>query len=188
MANRMISEETIFEKVREAVVLALGVEEEQVTREASLIEDLGAESIDFLDIAFRLERVFDIRLARENVLEKATEIFGEEAIIQDGVLKGTALQMIRERMPEADPAKLQDGLCEEDIAPLFTIATWIRAVDEILQALPEQCPKCGSSEYSNAEDVKVACKSCGEKAAFPTGDALMEKWLGEMQQRTARSA
>ncbi len=56
----MASDEEIFEKVQETLVDALGVDDDEVERGATLIGDLGAESIDFLDIVFRLEKNFDI--------------------------------------------------------------------------------------------------------------------------------
>ena len=58
----MASKEEVFEKVQGALVDALGVDEDEVTPEATLVGDLGAESIDFLDIVFRLEKSFDIRV------------------------------------------------------------------------------------------------------------------------------
>ena len=58
----MPSEEEIFDKVREALVDALGVDDDEVTAGATLQGDLDAESIDFLDIVFRLEKSFDIKI------------------------------------------------------------------------------------------------------------------------------
>jgi len=183
MKNGIISEDLILEKVKEAIILALGVEEEEVNRDASLIDDLGAESIDFLDIAFRLERIFDIRLARGNVLEKAAEIFGEDAMIRDGVLTATALSLIKKRMPEVDPAKIKEGLTEEDTPTLFTIQTWVRAVDEVLKSLPEKCQQCGAKEFITEDNVKIKCKACGEPPAFLTGDVIMDEWITETHQQ-----
>ena len=60
----MPSRDEIFEKVRAALVDALGVDEEDVTPEATMVGDLGAESIDFLDIVFRLEKAFSIKIPR----------------------------------------------------------------------------------------------------------------------------
>ena len=60
----MPTKEEVFEKIQTALVDALGVDEEDVTPEATLVGDLGAESIDFLDIVFRLEKAFDIKIPR----------------------------------------------------------------------------------------------------------------------------
>ncbi len=60
----MPTKEEVYDKIRTALVDALGVDEEDVTPEATLVGDLGAESIDFLDIVFRLEKAFDIKIPR----------------------------------------------------------------------------------------------------------------------------
>ena len=54
----------VFEKVKTCLVEALGVDDDEVTPEATMVGDLGAESIDFLDIVFRLEEAFDIKIPR----------------------------------------------------------------------------------------------------------------------------
>ena len=71
-----ISREEIFGKVQEVLVDALGLDEDEVTEEATLMGDLGAESIDFLDIVFRLEKAFDIKVPRE-------ELFPAESVLNN---------------------------------------------------------------------------------------------------------
>ena len=63
----MASSEEVFSKVQESLVDALGVDDDEVTREATMVGDLGAESIDFLDIVFKLEKAFDITIPREEL-------------------------------------------------------------------------------------------------------------------------
>ena len=67
----MASSEEIFEKVQAALVDALGVDDDEVTAEATMVGDLGAESIDFLDIVFKLEKAFDINIPREELDRKS---------------------------------------------------------------------------------------------------------------------
>ena len=71
-----ISRDEIFEKVQEVLVDALGLDDDEVTNEATLMGDLGAESIDFLDIVFRLEKAFEIKVPRE-------ELFPAEAVLNN---------------------------------------------------------------------------------------------------------
>ena len=66
----MPSQEEIFEKVRTALVDALGVDEDEVTPTATMVGDLGAESIDFLDIVFRLEKAFDIKIPARRIVSR----------------------------------------------------------------------------------------------------------------------
>ena len=67
-----LSQDEIFEKVQEAARRALGVDDDEVTAEATLVGDLGAESIDFLDIVFKLEKAFDIQIPREELSQKTS--------------------------------------------------------------------------------------------------------------------
>ena len=78
----MPTKEEVFEKIRTALVDALGVDEEDVTPQATLVGDLGAESIDFLDIVFRLEKAFDIKIPRGELFPE--DILTDAKYVQDG--------------------------------------------------------------------------------------------------------
>lgn len=116
----MATSEEVFEKVRETLVDALGVDDDEVTREATLIGDLGAESIDFLDIVFRLEKNFDIKIPRgelfpENLAGADTEF------VQDGVVTEKGIAELRARMPHADVESFAADPKVENIQELFTV-------------------------------------------------------------------
>ena len=100
----MPSQEQIFEKVRTALVDALGVDEEEVTPTATMVGDLGAESIDFLDIVFRLEKAFDIKIPRG-------ELFPEEPAkdVRVSEPKGGCKFSARKGLPELSHQR-QPGL------------------------------------------------------------------------------
>ena len=176
MSKPSIPEETIIKEVTEAIVLALGVEEEEVTLDASLIDDFGAESLDYLDIAFRLERRFDIRIPRQNMLDKATEEYGEDIFFKDGELTTEGAAFLRAAMPEAHD-KINEGMTEEDIPALFTPRTWIRVVNTIISETPDTCPSCGSNDIGVFEETKFQCNQCKERVYPPTGDEVFAKHL-----------
>ena len=103
------SKDEIFKKVQEVLVDALGVDEEEVTAEASLREDLGAESIDFLDISFRLEKAFTSDPAKPFRIPRG-ELFPENldpGYVQDNKLTDTGLAEVRRRLPNADLSALE---------------------------------------------------------------------------------
>ena len=77
--------EEVFEKVQSALVDALGVDDDEVTPEATLVGDLGAESIDFLDIVFRLEKAFDITIPREDLFPE--DILTNAEYVKDGQMR-----------------------------------------------------------------------------------------------------
>ena len=116
----MPSRDEIFEKVRETLVDALGVDDDEVTPTATLIGDLGAESIDFLDIVFRLEREFGLKIDRNELFPES--IFqGHPDFIQNGMLTATGLNELRTKMPYADIAKFEQNPKFENIGDLFTV-------------------------------------------------------------------
>src|SRR5438034_11329769 len=96
----MPSQEQVFEKVRTALVDALGVDEEEVKPTATLVGDLGAESIDFLDIVFRLEKSFDIKIPRGELFPE--DILTNAEYVEDGKINAAGLEQLKKRMPFAD--------------------------------------------------------------------------------------
>ena len=96
----MAAKEEIFEKVQEALVDALGVEDDEVTPEATLQGDLDAESIDFLDIVFRLEKAFNIKIERGELFPE--DILTNTDYVSDGKVNAEGIAQLKERMPFAD--------------------------------------------------------------------------------------
>ena len=96
-----MTREEICEKVTETLVDALGVDEEEVTDEATLMGDLGAESIDFLDIVFRLEKAFDIKIAREELFP-AESLLNDSELVSNNKLTDKGLAMLKDKMPHSD--------------------------------------------------------------------------------------
>lgn len=114
-----LSSEEVFGKVREALVGALGVDEEEVTPEATLTGDLGAESIDFLDIVFRLEKEFGIKIPRGDLFPD--NLFTNEQYVQNGKLTPAGLDELRKRMPHADLAEFEKDPDVQNVNNLFTV-------------------------------------------------------------------
>ena len=127
------TEEQVFEKVRDAFVEALGVDEDEVDLKAKVIDDLGAESLDFLDIVFRLERAFDIKIPRGDLERQAQDALEGESYEVDGVLTEKALEKLVAVMPEVDPSEIVVGLKTRDIPRLFLVETFQRIVLQLLE-------------------------------------------------------
>jgi len=115
----MPSNEEVFEKVQEALVDALGVDDDEVTPEATMIGDLGAESIDFLDIVYRLEKAFDIEIPREELFPD--DILTSDQYVQDGKVTAEGLAKLKERVPFVDMTKFEESLMVPDFANFLTV-------------------------------------------------------------------
>jgi acyl carrier protein len=123
----MPTKEEIFEKIRVALVDALGVDEEDVTPEATLVGDLGAESIDFLDIVFRLEKGFDIKIPRGELFPE--DVLTNPTYVQDGKVTETGLAELRKRMPFANLEDFAKNPVVQDFGQLLTVADMCRFVE-----------------------------------------------------------
>ena len=122
-----MTQDEIFEKVRQQLVDALSVDEDEVTPQARLQADLNAESIDFLDIVFRLEREFGIKIDRNELFPES--IFqGDPDFVQDGKVTAKGLSELKTRMPYADLAAFEKDPQFENIGDLFTVDLIVRYV------------------------------------------------------------
>lgn len=115
----MPTNEEVFEKVREALVDALGVEDDEVVPSATMVGDLGAESIDFLDIVFKLEKSFDVEIPRDELFPD--DILTNAEFIQDGKVTAEGLVKLKERMPFADLTRFEENPLVQDFGNLLTV-------------------------------------------------------------------
>ena len=122
-----LTRDEIMEKVREALVDALGVDEDEVAPEARIGGDLGAESIDYLDIVFRLEKAFNIKIPRGDLFPD--NILQSEEFVQDGKLTEKGLEELKARLPHADLSEFEKDPKVDDIADLFTVDMIVRYIE-----------------------------------------------------------
>src|SRR6202023_3189711 len=117
----MPSQDEIFTKVSATLVEALNVDEEEIKPTATLQGDLGAESIDFLDIVFRLEREFGIAIPRGELFPEA--IFqGDPDFVQEGLVADRGMDELRSRMPYADLGDFDKDRRLSAVSDLFTVS------------------------------------------------------------------
>ena len=117
----------VFEKVKTALVDALGVDDDDVTPEATMVGDLGAESIDFLDIVFRLEKAFGIDIPRSELFPD--DVLTNAAYISDGKVTPTGIAELERRMPFADLTKFKQNPAVQDFGNLLTVQDLCRFVE-----------------------------------------------------------
>jgi acyl carrier protein len=131
MANTEITKEeiqAIFPKVAETMADALGCDVDQVKLDISLIEGLDAESIDFLDMVFRLERAFKIKIPRGRIIENARGDMPEAEFEHKGVLTEAGLAQLRRYLSEIPPERFGNPMKVADIPRLFTPETFCKLV------------------------------------------------------------
>jgi len=120
-----MTNDDIFAKVRTTLVDALSVDDDQVTPTARLKADLGAESIDFLDIVFRLEKQFGITIPREELFPES--IFqGDSTFVAGGKVTPAGLAALEKQMPYADLAEFKKDPRMDKVEDLFTVDLLVR--------------------------------------------------------------
>jgi acyl carrier protein len=116
----MPSSEEVYDKVRDTLIDALGLDDDEVTQEATLIGDLGAESIDFLDIVFRLEKEFDIKIPRGDLFPENLAA-ADSGFVEDEKVTASGIEQLREKMPHADIDAFAADPKVSAIPNLFTV-------------------------------------------------------------------
>ena len=128
-----MSRDDIFQTVQEALVEALGVDDEEVTPNATLMGDLGAESIDFLDMVFRLEKAFGIKIPREELFP-AESLMGNPELVSNGKLTDKGLLELKTKMPHTELGGFENDPDINKFGNLFTVNSIVNFVENKLSA------------------------------------------------------
>ncbi len=126
-----MSQDQVFSKVREVLVDALGVDDDEVTPEARLTGDLGAESIDFLDIVFRLEKAFGIKIQQGEMFPE--NVLNDKRYVQDGKVTDDGLAVLRQRLPHADLSTFESDRRVAEFSNVFTVNAVVKFVQARLK-------------------------------------------------------
>ncbi len=124
----MMSTDEVYAKVRDTLVDALGVDDDEAALDATLVGDLGAESIDFLDIVFRLEKNFSVKIPRGELFPENLAS-ADSSFVEEGVVTSTGIDELRERMPHADVDKFAEDPKVENIQDLFTVQMIVKFLE-----------------------------------------------------------
>ncbi len=128
-----MSRDEVYDEVKEVLVDALGLDDEEVTESVTLMGDLGAESIDFLDIVFRLEKSFGIKIPREELFP-GESLMNNPEYVSNGKLTAKGIAELKAKMPHTDISTFQDDPDVNKLPDLFTVAAVVNFVEGKLKA------------------------------------------------------
>ena len=120
----------VFATVQECFCEALELDPPEVTYDSRVLDDLGAESLDLLDVVFRLERAFDIQIPRGGLEARARDLEGAPGEV-DGRLTEAGAQALRGAMPEVPPDEIQAGMRTDDLPQVFRVGTFYHLVQRL---------------------------------------------------------
>ena len=170
------TDEQIFKGVQFVIAETLRIAPEAVQMDSVLDGDLGATSLDFVNIVFQLQTDFKISFYEGGIVEKLSEIFGADALSVDGHLTELGAEILRLRMPEIEPSKINPGMPLAGIEALFTTATWVRVVKELLNARPQKCTNCASEKLQPIRPSVLLCEACKNEISCPSQEQLLTEW------------
>ena len=123
-----MSRDEVYDEVKEVLIYALGLDDDEVTPKSILMGELAAESIDFLDIVFRLEKAFDIKVPREELFP-AEAVLNNPEFVSGGKLTEKGLAELRDKMPHTDLTEFEKDPNVNNIADLFTVDAIVNFVE-----------------------------------------------------------
>ncbi len=175
--HNLIDPKRVLIEVQAVVADTLRLDEATVQPENSCVADLGAESLDFLDINYRLEQIFGIKMARHFFLEHAEELFGEGTTIDDaGRVTDRGANLLRLRYSPSAVPEASASLDIDQVPALITVGAIAGAVTDILASLPDHCD-CGAADWACQDGTHVICTACKDPARYEDGDELIRQWL-----------
>jgi acyl carrier protein len=133
----MMAQPEIFERLKSLIAEMLGVAPDAVRPESVLVSDLGAESIDLLDLSFQIEEIFNVTIESNEIEREAMKRLPGGVYESDGRLTDQALAEIRKALPELDTAKLVPGVKKMDIPSLLTVQFFVKLIERKLRAKME---------------------------------------------------
>lgn len=133
-----MTEQDVLQKLRPLIFEVTGVPEQDIAMSSVLMNDLGAESIDLLDLSFLIEERFGITIEANEFERQASAELPDDAYEQDGFLTAAALEKLRQALPEIAPDKLSSGLRKVDLPALLTVGVFVHLIQRKLAARAEE--------------------------------------------------
>lgn len=138
MTTQLITtDQEVFEQLKPLLVEVLGVSAEEIQMDSVLVADLGAESIDLLDLSFRIEEHFQVTIEANEIEREAKKRLPGGAYEKDGYLTEEALAEIRKSVPELDQSRITKGLRKTDLPSLLNVAFFVKLIARKLGAKQE---------------------------------------------------
>ena len=178
MSNPKATESEILRRFADIVARSLRIEPERVTADAYL-SDLGAESLDLLEITMEAEDEFAILMPQKDILHVAQEVFGPGVLVHEGVLTEQGVRFLRRRMPAFDGGAIAAGTSVAEVGRVFQrVGTWVRVIQGLLEHSPTTCPSCAGA-LSKPVAGRMKCAACAAEVDLPAGDDLNRRWVEE---------
>jgi acyl carrier protein len=133
-----MTERDVFDKLLPLVQEVTGAKEENVRMDSGLMEDLGAESLDLLDLSFLIEEAFDVTIAVDEFERRATGQMPSGVYQRDGLLTEEGAAELRKALPELPPEQIQPGMPKIAVPKILTVAVFVHLIQRKLAETQEE--------------------------------------------------
>jgi acyl carrier protein len=175
--NSKLTEAEIYEKFADIVAQSLRIERSKIGMDSHLMDDLGAESLDLIEITMETESAFDVWLPEKSILDTAADVFGPDILVKDGVLTETGKELLRRRMPP-ESAQVFDGeVTTKDLQSYFlSVRSWVALIERLMQYTPVTCDACGGALKAETA-FRLQCAQCNKQVSLQSGEELNRQWV-----------
>jgi acyl carrier protein len=180
-----MTELEVFDKFAQIVAKSLRIDASLVAMDTQLT-DLGAESLDLIEITMETETQFHIFLPDKSILETAVEVFGPDVLEKDGYLTEAGKRLMLCRMPEADAQAFEGDVSVKDLQQYFLkVGTWVRMIQGLALYTPDACEACGGPMVASM-GFRMKCANCGQEITLRSGEELNREWVREYYDKEYR--
>lgn len=183
MIDTKLTELQVYEKFADIVVRSLHVDREKVTMDAHLMDDLGAESLDLIEITLEAESEFDIWLPEKSILDTAAEVFGPDILVQNGLLTPAGKQLLRSRMPLEGDQMFDGEVTVKALQSHFLrVRSWVALIERLREQTPAGCDACGGTLKAD-KGFRMKCSACDKEIMLRSGEEINRDWVKQYYDR-----
>ncbi len=175
--NSKLTEAEIFDKFADIVAQSLRIERAKVSMDAHIMDDLGAESLDLIEITMETESAFDVWLPEKSILDTAAEVFGPDVLVKDGLLTEAGKEMLRRRMPIESAQLFEGEVTTKDLQSYFlSVRSWVALIERLMEYTPVTCDSCGGALKAETA-FRLQCMQCNKQVTLQSGEELNRQWV-----------
>ena len=175
----MLSKAEIENTFTQIISTSLRVDPASITPESHIMNDLGAESLDMIEITMEVESAFNICLPEKSILDTAVEVFGPGVLVVDDRLTEAGKQLLRHRLGASEAAALEGVVMLKDLrSSLMTVRAWTRMIEHLAVETPAVCATCGGALKPDLGS-RMACAACRTSVPVPMGEDINREWVAE---------
>lgn len=187
--NNPYTLEAMLDFVIEQLAQVLGRDRAAILPDAALVNDLGADSLDFVEFRYNIERALGVEMPHKSILDHLIELTGNAGYVyRQGRISEFSADMLHRSFFRYGREQIYTGMQPYDVMAVTTVRNWAHYFHALFDYLPEQCPDCGGHHSKLSASGQAQCEACGTVLRPENADTAMASFLGgQIKKLTATS-